>query len=158
MSEIASFPVIQTERLILREITQHDAPDLFAIHGDAELMRWFGSDPLPNLAGAEALIKTFASWRVQANPGTRWAIQRREMPKLLGTCGLFAWNRNWRKCAIGYELAPDAQRQGFMHEALSAIIAWGFGQMDLNRIEAQVHPENTSSLKLLEMLREGLNK
>lgn len=147
------FPTLETERLILREVTAEDAAALFSIHGDAEHMRLFGNDPVPNVAGAEALIKLFASWRELPNPGTRWALEIKGRPGLIGTCGLFAWNRNWRKCITGYELSKDAQGMGYMHEALSVAISWGLATMDLNRVEAQVHPNNYPSLKLLRRLR-----
>ena len=67
---------------------------------------------------------------------------------LVGTCGLFSWNRNWRKCVIGYELAPHAQGKGYMAEALAGAVQWGFENMALNRIEAQIHPDNAPSIKL----------
>ncbi|AIY40379.1 GNAT family acetyltransferase-like protein [Collimonas arenae] len=152
MSEEYTFPVIQTERLLLRETVEQDADDIFAMHGDPELMRWFGTDPLPDLDAARGLIRKFASWRLDENPGTRWGIQTRQHARLLGTCGLFRWNPAWRKCMIGYELAVHAQKQGFMRETLSAVMSWGFKHMELNRIEAMVHPDNLASLKLLREL------
>jgi [ribosomal protein S5]-alanine N-acetyltransferase len=148
-----SFPRLETERLLLREVIGTDAAAVFAIHGDAELMRLFGNDPIPDLAGAEALIKTFASWRQLPNPGTRWAIEIKGIPGLVGTCGLFGWNRAWRKCIVGYELAKDVHGKGYMHEALNAVLSWGFKEMAINRVEAQVHPSNDPSLKLLRRLR-----
>ena len=144
-----TFPTLETPRLLLREIVHADAPDLLAIHGNRELMRWFGTEPLLDLDAAEALIDTFASWRTLPNPGTRWAIQLKSDTRLLGTCGLFSWNRAWKKCAIGYELATAVQGKGYMREAIEAVLSWGFRQMDLNRIEAQVHPLNLASLRLL---------
>jgi ribosomal-protein-alanine N-acetyltransferase len=147
-----SFPVLETKRLNLREVTAADAPAVLGIHGDAELMRLFGNDPITDLAGAEALIRTFASWRLLANPGTRWAIEIKGSPGLVGTCGLFGWNRTWRKCIVGYELAKEAQGNGYMHEALGAALAWGFMEMGLNRLEAQVHPGNAPSLRVLRRL------
>jgi [ribosomal protein S5]-alanine N-acetyltransferase len=152
MSEVSGFPTLVTKRLCLREIVDEDAEDLFVIHGDPDLMRWFGADPLKDLTAAQDLVKTFASWRLQPNPGTRWAIQTKENRKLIGTCGLFSWNRNWRKCVVGYELASHTQGQGFMREALSAIFTWGFEHMELNRIEAQIHPSNLASIKLASTL------
>jgi len=113
------------------------------------VMRWFGNDPLTDLAGAERLVQLFAGWRQLANPGTRWGITLKTDGTLIGTCGLFMWNRNWRNCVLGYELAPPAWGQGFMREALTRVIDWGFEQMELNRIEAQVHPHNAASLKTL---------
>lgn len=145
--DMSDFPTLETARLRLREITPTDAPALLAVHGDAELMRWFGSDPLPDLAAAEGLVALFAGWRRQPNPGTRWGLERKDQPGLVGTVGLFAWNRNWRKCALGYELAREAQGQGLMREALAAVLAWGFAHMALNRVEALVHPDNAASLK-----------
>jgi RimJ/RimL family protein N-acetyltransferase len=81
------FPELETPRLLLREIGPSDAPALFAIHGDADVMRWFGFDPLPDLSAAHNLIKVFDSWRRQPNPGTRWGIQvKGGDPVLIGTC------------------------------------------------------------------------
>ena len=152
------FPTLETERLLLREIVASDAPVLFAIHGDCESMRWFGTDPLDDLQQAEQLVETFAAWRRMPNPGTRWGIQTKADGRLVGTCGLFKWNRGWKSCIVGYELARSAWGAGLMTEALSVVLAWGFEHMELNRVEAQVHPENAASTKLLATLgfvREG---
>ncbi|MBK1615049.1 GNAT family N-acetyltransferase [Rubrivivax gelatinosus] len=154
MTTTAPFPTLETPRLLLREITADDAPALLAIHGDAEHMKWFGTEPLTELAQAQALVETFAGWRRQANPGTRWGLVRRAAPEagLIGSCGLFAWNRSWRKCTLGYELAPQACGQGLMLEALQAVLAWGHESMQLHRIEAQVHEDNRASRALLARL------
>jgi ribosomal-protein-alanine N-acetyltransferase len=146
------FPVLDTARLVLREVLHADAPALFAIHGDAEAMKWFGTDPLADLAQAERVVANFAAGRVAANPGTRWAIERKSDGRFVGTCGLFKWNRGWRVCTTGYELAREAWGQGLMREALAAAFGWGFEHMALERIEAQVHPDNAASLGLLRRL------
>jgi ribosomal-protein-alanine N-acetyltransferase len=129
-----------------------DENALFSIHGDPERMKWFGNDPLPDLDAARKLVGTFAGWRQMPNPGTRWGIEVNGRAGLSGTCGLFGWNRNWRKCTLGYELARAVEGHGYMSEALRAIITWGWSEMDLNRIEAQVHPDNARSIALLERL------
>jgi ribosomal-protein-alanine N-acetyltransferase len=153
------FPAIETSRLHLRELTMDDAPTLLSIHGNAQAMRYFGTDPLQELSEAQKLIEKFASWRAMPNPGIRWGLEEKASGNLVGTCGLFAWNREWRKCSTGYELHIEARGKGLMLEALRAAFAWGFSEMQLNRIEAQVHPENAPSLKLAERIgfcREGL--
>ncbi|RUL75981.1 GNAT family N-acetyltransferase [Dyella choica] len=155
---MSNFPILGTERLLLREIVASDAPDVFAIYSDSLAMRWFGSDPLTSMEEAQKLIEAFARWRQLPSPGTRWGIQRKADRRFLGSCGLFKWNRAWKSCVIGYELASFAQGEGFMFEALSAILNWGFENMGLNRVEAQIHPENDASLRLLSRLgfvREG---
>lgn len=147
---MSDFPVLKTERLILREIVAIDAAAIFAIHGDANVMRYFGADPMSELAQAAALIETFARWRADENSGIRWGIEHNG--QLIGSCGLFHWNHAWHSAMVGYELAQTAWGQGLMQEALTAILPYGFTAMDLNRIEAQIHPNNTASLKLMPKL------
>lgn len=149
---MTDFPELKTRNLVLREIADADAADLLSIHGDAEHMKWFGSDPLKDIEGAQRLIQTFATWREEPASGTRWGIQLRNTPGLIGTCGLFRWNRNWRTCVVGYEISPLHQGRGYMKEALTAAVSWGFQALQLNRIEAQVHPDNRASLALLARL------
>jgi ribosomal-protein-alanine N-acetyltransferase len=149
---MSNFPSFETDRLQLREIVASDAHDLLAIHSNQRAMQWYGADPLKGIEQAEKLIAVFASWRQLPNPGARWGIQRKSDRQFLGSCGLFKWNRPWKSCVIGYELAASARGNGFMLEALSAMLDWGFRNMELNRIEAQVHRENLASTKLLEKL------
>jgi ribosomal-protein-alanine N-acetyltransferase len=147
------FPDLQTSRLLLREITEQDAEDLFRICSDQRHMAWFGTDPLTDLSEAKRVIVTFADWRQLPNPGTRWGLQLKEQPGLIGSCGLFSWNRGWKKCTLGYELAPGMTGRGLMREALAATLDWGFRNMELNRIEAQVHENNSRSIALLHSFR-----
>lgn len=162
MTTEGAFPSLSTKRLQLREIVASDAPALLAIHSDREAMKWFGTDPLADLEAAERVIAGFANMRTLPSPGVRWGIVHADPGKrgtLLGTCGVFRWNRGWRSCLTGYELARHAQGQGVMAEALRAIFTWAFATMDVDRIEAQVHPDNAPSLVLLERLgfvEEGL--
>ena len=90
---VINFPILETDRLILREIIAADAHALLDIHGNAEAMRWFGTDPLSDLQQAEKVIEAFAGWRQMPSPGTRWGIQSKSSNEFLGTCGLFKWNR-----------------------------------------------------------------
>lgn len=148
----APFPSLATSRLKLREIVPSDAPSLLAIHGDREAMRWFGTDSITSLEQAEELVKTFAGWKKPPATGIRWAIELALDGRFVGTCGLFRWNNRWKSCTVGYELAREAWGEGVMTEALGAALTWGFEGMELNRIDAQVHPQNVSSLKLLARL------
>ena len=162
MTNEDAFPSLSTKRLQLREIVASDAPALLAIPGDRATTKWFGTDPLADLEAAERVIAGFANLRQQPTPGVRWGIVHADPGRsgaLLGTCGVFRWNRGWRTCLTGYELARHAQGQGYMREALQAIFAWSFDAMAIDRIEAQVHPENVPSLALLKRLgfvEEGL--
>lgn len=143
-----TFPHLRTARLHLREILPSDAPALFAIHSDIEWMRWYGVDPLTDPAQADELAELFAGW-FNAGTGYRWALERLSDRRLIGTCGLFRWNRSWRNCVVGYEILRDCQRQGYMREALAAIVDYGFNAMHLHRIQAETHPDNKASIGLV---------
>jgi len=101
------------------------------------------------LEQAEEMVKTFATWRKPPATGIRWATERDPDGRFVGTCGLYRWNKRWKICTVGCELAQEAWGKGLMTEALRAALAWGFEGMELNRIEAQVHTHDGSSLKLL---------
>jgi len=144
------FPYLNTSRLLLREVVAADAPALLALYGDHEHMQWYGIEPFLDLAAAESRIRKLTEMSYAPNPATCWAIEL--AGHFIGTCGLFAWNRNWRKCSLGYELTRSAQGHGYMQEAVRSVISWGFREMELNRIEAQTHPKNQRSIALLSRL------
>lgn len=142
-----SFPELNTQRLCLRQITPADAEALFAIHSDIGWMRWYGVDPVVELSQAERLAELFSSWFV-AGTGFRWGLERLQDGRLIGTCGLFRWNKSWRNCVVGYEIARDCHGQGYMREALVAALEFGFDEMGLHRIQAETHPDNAASIGL----------
>lgn len=141
------FPTLGTERLRLRQIRRSDTDALFRIHSDVKWMRWYGIDPIVERWQAEQLAEMFAGW-FTAGTGLRWALERRQDGRFIGTCGLFRWNKSWRNCVIGYEISHDCRRQGYMREALGAIIEYGFNVMNLHRIQAETHPDNAASIRL----------
>lgn len=149
---VEDFPTLQTARLVLREIVPTDRSAIFKIFGNPAVMRLYGNDPVPDIHAAGALIKTFADSRTAATPAIRWGIALKDDPTLIGTCGLFALNRGWHKCMLGYELDVPWHKKGIMFEALSEVLGWAFYAMLLHRVEAQIHPDNSPSIKLVKSL------
>jgi [ribosomal protein S5]-alanine N-acetyltransferase len=146
-----AFPELRTARLRLREIQLSDAPALFDIHSDVVWMRWYGVEPLVDFAQAEQLAELFHGW-FTAGTGLRWGLERVEDGKMIGSCGLFRWNKSWHNCVTGYEILRGCNGQGYMREALDAVIDYGFNMMRLHRIQAETHPDNTASIALAERL------
>ena len=88
----------------------------------------------------------------------QWGIARRDDDALIGTTTLFNLNPAHRRSEIGYILHPEHWGQGLAHEALSALLEYAFGELDLHRLEADTDPGNQGSNRLLERLgfqREG---
>ena len=97
-------------------------------------------DPLTSLEQAQEIIDFYVS--LDAKSYNRWIVERKADHGPMGTCGYHKWSRRDHKAEIGYDLSPFAWGQGYMSEALERLVEFGFGEMDLNRIEAMVYPEN----------------
>ena len=149
------FPIIETERLLLRSIEMEDTISIFHIFSNEEVMKYYGQFPMKFIEEAENLIKMFNE-NFQNGKGIRWGILLKEENRIIGTCGYHNWNKRHLRAEIGYELSMDSWGRGYMKEALKAIIDYGYEAMDLNRIEAVVYPENKASIKSLINL--GFNK
>lgn len=79
----------------------------------------------------------------------RLGIESAVSGKLLGTCALWGINAQCRRAEIGYILDSRVWGQGYMREALSALLHYAFTKLDLNRIEADSDPRNERSTRLL---------
>jgi RimJ/RimL family protein N-acetyltransferase len=148
-------PTLAGRRVDLRWLTRQDAPALLAVFGDPEVMRFWTSPPLENLAGAEDLIE-----EIHALFGSRqlfqWGIALRETKEVLGTCTLFHLDPAHRRAEVGFALRRSAWGQGFATEAVGGLLRFAFETLDLHRIEADVDPRNERSLRLLE--RQGFRR
>ncbi len=147
-----STPSLTTSRLLLRRVQHADAQAMLSIRGDAVAMQLMGRDPLQDLEQAHQLVAQFQEQERAPSPAYRWVLERISDHTVLGTCGVFGWSKQWKKCSIGYELGRFAWGQGYMREAANAILHWAFENMHIHRIEALIHPENHASLKLARQL------
>ena len=146
-----TFPVLQTERLILRNPQVADAEAIFRIMSDPQVLRYFGSAPMTD---PEQALRRIASFHADfaAKEGIRWAITSRSDGRFLGTCGFWRLVKEHFRAEIGYELAPEWWGQGIMPEAIDAALNFGFQSMGLHSVEAQIAPENIGSRRVLEKL------
>ena len=150
--------LLQTPRLVLRPLMPADAPAVYALHADPVTLRYWSTPPWADPALADDMIARDLA-AMAAGDYIRLGLQRRDDGRLIGLCTLFAFYLPSRRCEIGYILARDSWGQGCMHEALLALLDYGFGVLDLNRVEADIDPRNTGSQRTLDRLgfqREGL--
>jgi len=159
-SVFQSFPSFETSRLMLRSMQATDSAALFGILSDDEVTRYYDDESFTNMSQATSQIEAWEHGFVNKRC-IRWGIVRKGELEIIGTCGFYGFHTRHMRASIGYELARSAWRQGIMTEALDAIIAFGFRELTLNRIDAVVLPENKASILLLEKLgfsHEGLLK
>jgi RimJ/RimL family protein N-acetyltransferase len=154
----AGIPILETTRLVLRGPRTEDAPDLFAIHSNAEVNRYWSSPPMQQLAEAEERIRKLLVYEADGS-GMGWMIERREDARVIGTLSLHRFDEQSNRAEVGYSLGREEWGKGYMSEALTALLDYAFGPMDLRRLEADTDPRNEPSVRLLERVgfsREGL--
>lgn len=143
---------ILTERLNLRPLSLQDADDLIEVRFNEEVTKYIKRDK-PN---DKTEIVSFIKDRIVDVENGKilfWAISLIKTPKLIGTICLWNFNDNKAIAEVGYELHPDYHGQGFMSEALNAVLNYGFKELSLISIEAFTNKHNESSKMLLKKFK-----
>lgn len=143
-----TFPALTTNRLFLRQIQPEDAEALFATFSDEETMKYYGLEPHHSLEDSRQLIQRQHHWYAQRE-GMRWGITLKGEDIVVGSCGFHHFGSDFRYAEIGYELNRVYWRRGIMFEAVSAILTYGFTELELHRIEATIDIANEASKGLL---------
>ena len=146
---------LELERVRLRRLDESDAGALFDIHRDPEVTRYQSKPAMTDRAEVEALIGRIRAG-YESGSSLQLGIERKEDGVLVGYCLLFNFHEESRRAEIGYSLAREYWRRGYMHEALVALIELAFGELGLNRLEADIDPRNASSERSL--LRLGFKR
>jgi [ribosomal protein S5]-alanine N-acetyltransferase len=145
---LGTFPILETPRLVLRELRDDDADAIYALFSDPAVTRYHDLDTFTAAVQAREFIARMRQ-RFVDRAGIRWGIVR-EDDLVIGTGGFNRWNIHDRFAHLGYELAQAAWGQGIMTEAIGAMIRFGFDWLDLNRIEAETMLGNVASMRVLE--------
>jgi ribosomal-protein-alanine N-acetyltransferase len=143
------FPIIKTERLLLRRITNEDINEVFELRSNPENMKYI---PRPLLKNAEDTLKLIAMIedKIITNIEINWAITLKDNPKLLGIIGFYRMQPENYRAEIGYILLPEFHGKGIISEAVNRLNRYGFDDLKLHSIEAVIDPENIASEKVLQ--------
>lgn len=146
------------ERLLLREFRVQDVDDVFAYASDPEVaqhMEWG-----PHRDRDETLAHLCSC--IEAYERRIWyplAVERRESRRVVGSIDLRIISAGHRVGETGYVLARSQWGQGVNLEMGRLMLAFGFDDVGLNRIQSICNVENRRSYRTLEklgLLREGM--
>ncbi len=146
--DFVHFPFLTTKRLTLRPIENSDAAFIFNLRTSEYNNRYLDL-PIPEsiddcVSKVESIQKG-----IVANRHIYWAIDANESKEIIGTICLWNFDLLKERAELGYELKEDAQGQGYMTEALLAVLEYGKENLQLKTIEAYTHEKNDASSKLL---------
>lgn len=145
----STFPVLYTERLVLRATTLQDADALSSIRSDKSVNQFLDRPKLFSEAEAENRIRKIEN-EIKNAECIEWILQYKDNANMLGS--ICYWNIVTKndKAEIGYEMHSQYFGKGIMQEAIKCIIDYGFNVMQLKTIEAFPLAANSRSIRLLE--------
>jgi [ribosomal protein S5]-alanine N-acetyltransferase len=140
--------IIETERLLLRTFTLYDAPLIYELNLDPDVILYTG-DPIRDLHHAQQVLEqTILPQYALYNLG-RWAVHTRPDLEFIGWCGLKARPER-SEIDLGYRFMKKFWGKGYATEAAFACLEYGFEKLHLKRIVGRAMPQNIASLRVLE--------
>ena len=144
-----SFPILTTQRLVLRQLQKSDDFTLFALRTDETVNRYIVRRRHTDISETRKFIKMINNG-IHKRTWLYWAICLQELPELIGTICLWNFSDDYKTAELGYELHPDYQGMGYMDEAVKRVIRYSFETLGISKLEAFTHRENSRSTKILE--------
>ncbi|MDQ6815456.1 MAG: GNAT family N-acetyltransferase [Bacteroidota bacterium] len=143
------FPVLTTERLILRQLTVDDSPAIQHLRSNKEVMKYINRPLTLTIKDAEIWINLI-NRTMEDNNGITWGICFKEDPQQsVGNIGLWRIEKENHRAEIGYMLEPHLHRKGIMYEAIISVLDYGFDRLQLHSVEAKLDPGNVASAALV---------
>lgn len=142
---------LKTNRLLLRYFTSSDLNFVHQHFSNPKVTAFlYDNEPAETIDAAREIL----DWCMDSTSKThvRWCITQIDGTNPIGTCGFHRYDSTNNAAEIGYDLFPDYWNNGYMSEALTEMLSYGFENLGLNRIYAYVFINNTASNKLLEKL------
>jgi RimJ/RimL family protein N-acetyltransferase len=133
--------VIETERLLIRRFTPEDAEELFALWGDPANERF---RDIPTPASVDDVREWLGRWDA-------WGVWERATGELVGDCGLH-FDKSFEEWELAYGFRRDRWGRGYATEGARACVRYGFDEMSVEKIVADVDPSNAASKHVLEKL------
>jgi ribosomal-protein-alanine N-acetyltransferase len=143
------FPVLETERLVLRRLGETDLAELFFMRSDERIMIYIDQPRFTKQEEAIAYLEKLDKIQ-EENEGINWAVTLKGEPKLIGRLCLFNFAKEHFRGELGYVILPRYHGKGIAQEAVEAVLEYGFKQIRLHTIEANVNPANEASIRVLE--------
>lgn len=146
---LTPFPILETENLILRQISLDDDREVFELRSNPETMKFIPRPLAETLEDAQKFIADCNS-SIEKNDFINWAISKKEDNKLIGMVGFFRMQPENFRGEVGYILNPNFHGKGIMKEAIDKALKYGFEILNFHSIEAVIDPRNSASERILQ--------
>lgn len=144
------FPTLHTERFLLREILQDDINIIFKGFSNPDVIKHFGVS-FDTLEATQEQMDWYANM-IKNDTGRCWAICSPDNSIFYGVCTLNFWKKEHRKAETGYWIFPEYWGKGVVTEVMRTVMDYGFNEMNLHRISAEVEDDHPGSIAVLKKL------
>ncbi|MEM8510646.1 MAG: GNAT family N-acetyltransferase [Bacteroidota bacterium] len=143
--------ILETDRLLLREITPEDFDDLFSMNSDPQIMKYVGDGSVRSheqmINELDVLISHYTR-----KPGLGiWATELKTNRCFIGASGLVYYD-NTPEIEIGYRMQKEFWNNGYATEASRGLLEYGFTQLNLEKIVSSAHVDNIASRRVMEKI------
>lgn len=143
--------ILETDRLLLREITAADFEHLFKMNSDPVIMKYVGDGSTRNHEQMIVELGMLISYYTR-NPGLGiWATMLKETNTFVGASGLVYYD-NTPAIEIGYRMLKEHWNKGYATEASFGLLKYGFGILGLNKLVSSARIENLASRRVMEKI------
>lgn len=147
--------ILETDRLLLRELTVEDAINFCKLNENPNVIRYTGDSSFKNIEDAYTFLKNYKDYEV--NGYGRWAVIDQLSHEFLGWCGL-KYDRSKNETDIGFRFFEEHWNKGLATESATACLKYGFEQLHLEKVIGRVMSENIASIMVLQKLGLTFNK
>jgi ribosomal-protein-alanine N-acetyltransferase len=140
--------LLETDRLLLREISASDLHNLFQLESDPEVMRFIGEGKPRPLEAVERKLEKMLRYNAQ-NPGLgTWIIEQKDGTFIGSAC--LKHLDTTEEIEVGYYFLKEYWNNGYATEVARTLIEYGQHELGLRRIVATTNPGNLASIHVLE--------
>jgi len=143
--------ILETERLILRQMRAEDAEFIFELVNEAAFIRNIGDKSVRTLDDARNYILNGPVASYAKFGFGLYLVELTETGKAIGICGLLKRD-SLEDVDIGFALLERFRRKGFAYESAAAVMKYGGDTLGLKRIVAITSPDNEGSMRVLEKI------
>jgi RimJ/RimL family protein N-acetyltransferase len=149
--------VLETERLILRHFSTHDAPFILALLNEPSFLRYIGDKKVRSLEDARQYILEGPVATYERHGFGLYQVELKDLHTPIGMCGLLKRD-DLPQPDIGFAFLPAFWNSGFAFEAATAVLTDARKRLKFDRILAIVNPDNDASIRLLQKLGFGFER
>lgn len=141
--------ILETERLLLRELNVGDAESFYALNLNENVIRYTGDSSFESIEEAARFLQNYKNY--ETNGYGRWAVIDKSSDAFLGWCGL-KYSKDAGETDIGFRFFEHYWNKGYATESAKACLDYGFQKLGLKTIVGRAMADNLASIKVLEKL------